>query len=246
MIHFFRRIRQSLLEGNKIRKYFIYAIGEIALVVIGILLALQVNNWNQQNKSLKTELAALKNLKQEFESNKLKIERRQQGRMTSLGPNQAYNDLLKSGELTAQDIAKGPGRLDFSSTNPSYGVLNSLISSGDIHLIQPDSLRFKISNWKEFLMDFLEDEAIKTHTLVQWTENYVGPRFPGIDWGDYTEEDLKKIYLKEASRIDYRNAFNTYLGTLQVAIESCRRVENELQIIIKGIEERISELENKS
>ncbi len=47
MIKFFRRIRQQLLTENKISKYLLYAIGEIVLVVIGILIALQINNWNQ-------------------------------------------------------------------------------------------------------------------------------------------------------------------------------------------------------
>lgn len=50
MIRFFRRIRKSLLADNKFNKYLIYAIGEIALVMIGILLALQVNIWNENRK----------------------------------------------------------------------------------------------------------------------------------------------------------------------------------------------------
>jgi len=47
MIKFFRKIRQNLLRENKTGKYFKYAIGEITLVVIGILIALQINNWNE-------------------------------------------------------------------------------------------------------------------------------------------------------------------------------------------------------
>ena len=50
MIKFFRRIRQQLLSENKFSKYLFYAIGEIILVVIGILLALQINNWNEEKK----------------------------------------------------------------------------------------------------------------------------------------------------------------------------------------------------
>ena len=50
MIKFFRHIRKSLLEQNKMGKYFKYAIGEIILVVIGILIALQINNWNENRK----------------------------------------------------------------------------------------------------------------------------------------------------------------------------------------------------
>jgi hypothetical protein len=55
MIKFFRKIRQNLLMENKTGKYFKYAIGEIVLVVIGILIALSINNWNQ-NITFKNEL----------------------------------------------------------------------------------------------------------------------------------------------------------------------------------------------
>ena len=54
MITFFRRLRQSFLSENKFSKYFLYAIGEIILVVIGILIALQVNNWNQNRQESNT------------------------------------------------------------------------------------------------------------------------------------------------------------------------------------------------
>ncbi|WP_191859412.1 DUF6090 family protein [Hanstruepera ponticola] len=50
MIKFFRKIRYNLMEQNKTGKYFKYAIGEIILVVIGILIALQINNWNETRK----------------------------------------------------------------------------------------------------------------------------------------------------------------------------------------------------
>jgi len=50
MIKFFRKIRQNLLIENKTGKYFKYVIGEIILVVIGILIALQINNWNENRK----------------------------------------------------------------------------------------------------------------------------------------------------------------------------------------------------
>jgi mRNA-degrading endonuclease YafQ of YafQ-DinJ toxin-antitoxin module len=55
MIKFFRKIRQNLLSEGKTGKYFKYAIGEIILVVIGILIALQINNWNENRKNRKLE-----------------------------------------------------------------------------------------------------------------------------------------------------------------------------------------------
>ncbi len=62
MIKFFRKICKSLIEQNKMGKYFKYAIGEIVLVVIGILIALQINNWNEQKRielDLQNSLAAM-------------------------------------------------------------------------------------------------------------------------------------------------------------------------------------------
>lgn len=69
MIKFFRRIRQSLLSENKFSKYFLYAIGEILLVVIGILIALNINNNNEKNKQRAQELHYLKNIKTDLQMN---------------------------------------------------------------------------------------------------------------------------------------------------------------------------------
>ncbi|MFT7036546.1 MAG: hypothetical protein ACJA2S_005078, partial [Cyclobacteriaceae bacterium] len=55
MIKFFRKIRQKLLSENKFSKYLVYAIGEIILVVIGIIIALQLNEWNDNRKDKKLE-----------------------------------------------------------------------------------------------------------------------------------------------------------------------------------------------
>ena len=66
MIKFFRKIRYDLMEKNKTGKYFKYAIGEIVLVVIGILIALQINNWNEQRKNNKTAIYLLSSLKEDL------------------------------------------------------------------------------------------------------------------------------------------------------------------------------------
>ena len=60
MLKIFRKIRQKLLFKNKISNYLLYAVGEIALVMIGILLALQVNNWNEIRKTKKQLNSILK------------------------------------------------------------------------------------------------------------------------------------------------------------------------------------------
>lgn len=66
MIKFLRKIRQQLLTENKFSKYLIYAIGEIILVVIGILIALSINNWNQNIKNNKAEKYYLEHMKNDL------------------------------------------------------------------------------------------------------------------------------------------------------------------------------------
>lgn len=69
MIPFFRQIRQGLLTDNKFSKYLLYAVGEIVLVVIGILIALQINNWNEWRKDREKEREVLYELKENLERN---------------------------------------------------------------------------------------------------------------------------------------------------------------------------------
>ena len=74
MLKFFRKIRYNLMEQNKTGKYLKYAVGEIILVMIGILLALQVNNWNQQRIAMQKEQLLLEALHDEFVENKAQFE----------------------------------------------------------------------------------------------------------------------------------------------------------------------------
>jgi hypothetical protein len=76
MISFFRRIRQKLIDSGSVSKYLLYAIGEILLVVIGILIALQVNNWNEERKLLIEEQRVLSSLRTEISQSINQLEQR--------------------------------------------------------------------------------------------------------------------------------------------------------------------------
>jgi len=76
MLKFFRKIRQNLLMENKTGKYFKYAIGEIVLVVIGILIALQINNWNEKNKNDQLANVYLMDFKRDLETDIASLEER--------------------------------------------------------------------------------------------------------------------------------------------------------------------------
>ena len=74
MLNFFRKVRKSLFNGGSTRKYLLYAAGEVLLVMVGILLALQVNNWNESRKQNIEELSLLKELKSELEYSMKELE----------------------------------------------------------------------------------------------------------------------------------------------------------------------------
>lgn len=73
MIKFFRKIRKSLLSNGKTTQYLLYAIGEILLVIIGILIALQINNWNEYRKISHTEIKLLQELKSDLQDTKIDL-----------------------------------------------------------------------------------------------------------------------------------------------------------------------------
>jgi len=74
MIPFFRKIRKTLADDNKPIKYLRYAIGEIVLVVIGILIALQINNWNESRKLNMIEKDVIENLIEDLQSDYINFE----------------------------------------------------------------------------------------------------------------------------------------------------------------------------
>jgi len=74
MLTFFRRIRKGLLGTGTTGKYLLYAIGEIALVVIGILIALQINNWNEWRKDRVMESLLLQDIAENLESNLVQLD----------------------------------------------------------------------------------------------------------------------------------------------------------------------------
>lgn len=95
MIKFFRKIRQKLLTENKFSKYLLYAIGEVILVVIGILIALSINNWNQSQQNQAELNASLGFVKQNLNED-----------INNLNQQNVYNEsVLKAIDLTFQIIS---------------------------------------------------------------------------------------------------------------------------------------------
>ena len=93
MINFLRRIRRDLINENKTSIYLIYAVGEVVLVVFGILIALQINNWSESRKILVTEKESYSNLLRSLKKDSLELVRVIEFQTKSI---EAQNKIIKS------------------------------------------------------------------------------------------------------------------------------------------------------
>ena len=139
MIKFFRNIRKKLLEQSKTKSYFIYAIGEIVLVVIGILIALSINNWNELRKDQKQEMKLLKQLQTDLTANQAEVN----NLIKRININKAAMDSLMSNLENQKYTAKFPiytalihRKSFFNNSNSGY----KLIGNGMAKLISNDSI----------------------------------------------------------------------------------------------------------
>ena len=160
MINFFRRIRQRLLTENKFSKYLIYAIGEIALVVIGILIALQINNLNEDRKARKSENQILFSLAEDFNSNLKSLENSlvnftdliEKYSLVLEYAGQIDNGLTKT--MKADIIGTG-----FIKTKIVDGALLSVLSSNKLELLRNDSLKRLLTAYPSYIRDYKEQES---------------------------------------------------------------------------------------
>jgi len=170
MIKFFRKNRQNLLMENKTGKYFKYAIGEIILVVIGILIALQINNWNEERKQTKEEIETLKNIKSDFENTIVEFEENNGFRKRIIATIRVFYNLIhtKQNNYSNQQLDSLMGNLFINPTyNGQSETLNILFNSGKINIISNDSIKNALVLWPQQVEDMTEDEIYSSNVLYK-------------------------------------------------------------------------------
>ena len=162
MIKFFRKIRYDLMEKNKTGKYLKYAIGEILLVIIGILIAVSINGWNEDRKLKKAEQSILKDLKQEMTFNLKALESAIEGNeisfQTAIEMRALFRDREAFDKMSDSLFSESIRKLNYNATyDPQNGILNSIISSGQINQLSNKELKYLLASLKELTTDALEN-----------------------------------------------------------------------------------------
>jgi len=213
MIRFFRYIRQNLIMENKTSKYFKYAIGEIILVVAGILIALQVNNWNIKRIERQSEIKYLTNIKLDLQKDlvtlneQIDVRIKKQNVTKSLISHINGKNIIEDLDKLAKNVFATINEERFTPNNSTY---NELASSGNLSLIENDSI-------KQLLLDL--EELYKTNIFAIEHEAFEYKEYINKSLFAYVDLDkLKTIYYEgtsvESQNINFED-FNGLLSSLE-------------------------------
>ena len=237
MTNFFRKMRQYLLAEHKLSKYLLYALGEIILVVIGILIALQINNWNEGRKESLEEQKLLQVLKSEFEYNKQELDKnilkakRLRSRADSLivlfsMPREQQNP--KQVDHLVRSISA------YSTFDPSNGALFNLINAGRLDIIKDDSLRLHLSKWFGEVQDVKEDEV----RLITFGDNQMDPwRLEFLNFNPDSKLAVDNTALLR--NLKFENVVSRISFSVTYILENYETLDLEIDRILRHIEDEL-------
>ena len=244
MAKLFNNIRKKLINdkpsATRTANYLKYAIGEILLVIIGILIAVSINGWNEDRKLKIEEQAILKDLKQEMETNlealEIVIEEHKKSLKAAEEMKELFGDRDAFNKMPAKTFSRLAYRLESNFTyDPQNGILNSLINSGRLSLFSNKELKYLLASFKELTVDAFEStNAINRERPPLMHKSYlIG--FVKKD-GKIISYDTKLKYDNEEFRL-YTNLY--FGGVRKQGLEEEHNLKQELIKIINLINQEI-------
>ncbi len=260
MFKFFRRIRRSLIAESKTGKYLAYAAGEVVLVVIGILIALQLNNWNSDRIDGIKEQGFVVNLKRDLSNQLEAIDRQLRDEALYSRSAKGVLDAYMGGDEIAWDstqidaVANLCVRTTFVITNPTY---TELISSGNIDLIRNEYMKDQIILYyqeldrlekiitrnnslfvdQEFVPNMSRLGVLTQRDIVRFRESYGKP---GDEQKDYISESSKnklaeissRLLNKEENRLQFFNHLITRKLIADIHIHDLNRLSVQTEQLL--------------
>lgn len=204
MIKFFRKNRQQLLSEGKTGKYLKYAIGEVALVVIGILIAISINNWNEDIKNDEVRRMYYIQILQDLEKEKTRMEAFSMQTDLFSSKAQSYKEIFKEPDLPLLKILNGMttnklGENKDWNNQTNTNTITTLLSTGDIKLIPPILIN-KLLDLKHEQLGVKEYNEIISEAILAPTVT-LSTLYGGLDLGRRIGNQPKLIkYLSDENR----------------------------------------------
>lgn len=250
MIKFFRQIRYKLMEQNKTSRYFKYAIGEIILVVIGILIALQINNWNEDRKTRQSEIKYLTNIKLDIERDLVALDTQIKLRKNKFATTESL--------ISHIDGVKPISDLDVLSKNvfstineerftPNNSTYTELTSSGNLSLIENDSIKRLLLELEELYKD---NQFGIEHEAFEYKEYINKQLFKFVDMDKLKKAFYKKVSAKNyglnfkhfdnlLKSLEYKNGLTISNTISQIFIESYEEIKNKSTKLLEIIKKEL-------
>lgn len=228
----FRKLRQQLLSKNKVSKYLLYAIGEIALVVIGILIALSINNKNDEISKRNAEKNFYRNIKQQLLDDADNIK-------SQIEYNSAYTEQFKYGieliELNDRSKNDSLGKIavnlpNYSDFDRQGNIYETMVNSGDVKLLQSNEIIERLRRLEETYIYVNRMETIHFDVIIS-----IVP-------------DLMKsirLYSNEVENVEYLFGYefqNLFVISLQIMNEKnevYNRALDEIETVVELIEKEL-------
>lgn len=203
MVKFFRRIRLKMLENGRLKNYLLYAFGEIILVVLGILIALEINNWNEDRKNMEKEELILREILHSLAQDSINMEKYIQRIDTSTKASKILLTLPEYNDSLINDFVNSIASVVIVPTNAAFEQLKST----GMDIVKNDSLRQLIVTYYDVTSKNVQ-EKLRTNlgeynTKVMLPFYYENFKFVS---SDTTFSDLKfipKSYSKLIKNPDY-------------------------------------------
>jgi hypothetical protein len=236
MIKFFRKIRYDLMEKNKTGKYLKYAIGEIILVVIGILIALSLNNWNEKRNLKNEEIKLLKEMRAALLSDKDDIisnirEHSSAAKSCTIllriiSDNLPYNDSLDFHFANALNTTK------FGHTSSPYETLK--IKGPD--LIENDSLRLLLNTYFDTTVGYQFDLQNSTQRDFEAAKERQFELFTSLRFWD----KMKPVNYNQLMGNNYYKSWLTYtLGERDWEVGQFQKLNGQIDELLNLIDNEI-------
>lgn len=234
MIQFFRKIRKELLTENKISKYLFYAIGEIVLVVIGILIALQINNWNNNRIKKNAENQYYQNIKRQITEDKQEI-------IGNINYNNVDLNKLKYGVQIIEENDRSKtdslgyiamNLVRYSDFNRQSNIYETMVNSGEIKLLKNPDIIDGLRSLEEIYIYINKMESIHRDVILNGAINSVMKNI--------------KFNVREVQRPDnlftfeFQNLIFLIIRIMNEKDEIYNRALDEIQSIIDLIDEELN------
>lgn len=207
MMKLFRKIRQKLSESGKVRSYLLYAVGEIVLVVIGILIALQINTRNEAYKDRQLEDVYYCKLLEDVTQDQVLVNKLVADSQERIEWVNKSIYCLQQKQVNREELAKAMrGAINLIRFNfkPSLSAFDDLKSSGKLGILRDLELKKKLLNYYAVLtgygdiQDIVADASIDSYLLS--SKDFLQAGFPQLDQNqaelDTSLVDVSKLFIK--------------------------------------------------